>query len=313
MAGADSTVKVVVDHAHRYNYALSVLTGVTAVAAVLASITDGWMLWTARLAFAGFGVVAAVVGVYKVRNERRYKDQEAEAKESLDEALKAEERRVILLLNGALLDTALKLKDLPMRQDKDVALGGFRTSVVNKVCELVRSNGPRAAYFKVEDIDATPRTMTAPRSDMASRNREDTFSAVFVEGEDTNQGVWELIDRGDTVFSNDITVDYPPGWDSSRSRTYRSFASVPVRVGEVGLGMLTANTLEKDGFGPSDLAIMKVLANLLAVAELVALSSQKQNALKSKKSPAARQPASSDQIVMLNSEEGEEDDSAGCA
>jgi transcriptional regulator with GAF, ATPase, and Fis domain len=110
-----------------------------------------------------------------------------------------------------------------------------------------------------------------------SRNREDSFTSEFVEGQGGDQGVWNLIDRGDVESSNDTDTRIPESWDVSRRRQYRSFVSVAVRADRIAFGMLTANTLEIDGFTDSDVASIKVLAHLLAAAEATAMSAARIN------------------------------------
>jgi hypothetical protein len=47
---------------------------------------------------------------------------------------------------------------------------------------------------------------------------------------------------------------------------------VAVRADDLAFGMLTANTVEREGFTDSDIASVKVLARLLAAAEAIAMS-----------------------------------------
>jgi transcriptional regulator with GAF, ATPase, and Fis domain len=172
-----------------------------------------------------------------------------------------------------MLGTADKLRRLSVldQVSKDVEISGFRTSIVSKVCDLVQSDAPRAAYFRVQDLGAQYRVMqSGTYSD--SRNREDSFTSEFIESHGGDQGVWDLIDSGDGESSNDTNVTVPDSWDVSRNRQYRSFVSVAVRAGGLAFGMLTANTLEADGFSHSDVASIKVLAHLLAAAEATTMT-----------------------------------------
>jgi transcriptional regulator with GAF, ATPase, and Fis domain len=172
-----------------------------------------------------------------------------------------------------MLGTADKLRRLAVldQTSKDAEICGFRTSIVSKVCDLVQSEAPRAAYFRVQDLEAQSRVMrSGPYAD--SRNREDSFTSEFVEGQGGDQGVWNLIDRGDVEWSNDMSSTVPDSWDATRNRQYRSFVSVAVRADGIAFGMLTANTLEVDGFSDSDVASIKVLAHLLAAAEATTMT-----------------------------------------
>jgi hypothetical protein len=271
--GAEQT-KVVKDHAVAFNFALTVLAVLTAAATFAISlIPPGGWLTGIRILAGCLAVATAVVGFFKFRNERAFKCQQEEERVSLDQALKAESRRTSLLINGAMLGTADKLRRLSMldQAGKDMEISGFRTSIVSKVCDLVQSEAPRAAYFRVQDLGAASRVMqSGTYSD--SRNREDSFTSEFIEGQGGDQGVWDLIDAGEVELSNDTDTTVPASWDVTRPRQYKSFVSVAVRAEGVPFGMLTANTLEADGFSNSDVASIKVLAHLLAAAEATTMT-----------------------------------------
>lgn len=183
----------------------------------------------------------------------------------------------MLLVNGAMLGTAEKLRELAVvdQPAKDELIGSLRTSIVCKVCDLVQSSAPRAGFFRVEDLTAVSRVMRTGTY-THSRNREDSFTTEFAEGDGLpDQAVWDLIDSGDMLHSNDTSISVPDTWNTEAERRYRSFVSVAVRADGLAFGMLTANTMESDGFTESDMAMMQVLAHLLAAAEATALSTTK--------------------------------------
>jgi hypothetical protein len=271
--GVEQT-KVVKDRAGAFNLWLTALAVLTAAATFAISlISPGSLLVAVRVLAGCLAVATAVIGYFKIRNEHAFKRQQEAERVSLDQALKAESRRTSLLINGAMLGTADKLRRLSMldQASKDVEISGFRTSIVSKVCDLVQSEAPRAAYFRVQELGARSRVMqSGTYSD--SRNREDSFTSEFVEGSGGDQGVWALIDDGDVELSNDTNASVPESWDVGRNRQYRSFVSVAVRADRLAFGMLTANTLEADGFSDSDVASIKVLAHLLAAAEATTMT-----------------------------------------
>lgn len=165
--GAEPT-KAVKDRAFAFNVALTVLAVLTAAATFAISLIppSNWLVGMRVLAGC-LAVSTAIIGFFKFRNERAFKRQQEEERVSLDQALKAESRRTSLLINGAMLGTADKLRRLSMLDQaaKDAEISGFRTSIVSKVCDLVQSEAPRAAYFRVQDLTAQPRVMqsgTAP-------------------------------------------------------------------------------------------------------------------------------------------------------
>ncbi|TQK31775.1 hypothetical protein [Arthrobacter sp. SLBN-53] len=265
---ADKVVDdVVKDRAVQYNIALTVLAVLTAVVALLTNLTGGGWELGLRIATVVLATATAITGLFKFRNERAYKAQQEGQKTDLEQALRAESRRTSLLINGAMLGTADKLRRFAAMDQaaRDREISGFRSSIVSKVCDLMQSDAPRAAYFRVQHRPGGSRVMTCG-SYVDSINREDSFTSEFVEGTGGDQGVWTLIDHGDVESSNDTDARIPETWDVSRGRVYKSFVSVAVRA-DVAFGMLTANTLEKDGFSASDIASIKILAHLLAAAE----------------------------------------------
>jgi hypothetical protein len=270
---AEPATTKVKDRTVRYTVMMTLLALLAASVGLVSGVTHG--VWKTAAPYAAYLLAAmtAVLGFYKFANERAYKAQQEGEKLTLEQALKAESRRTSLLINGAMLGTAEKLRRLAALRGPSTLgeIGAFRASIVSKVCDLVRSDAPRAAYFRVEDPYVRPRVMRCG-SYIDSINREDMFTSEFREGVGADQGVWELVDDGDAAFSNDTDTKIPAGWDATKHRRYKSFVSVAVRADAVAFGMLTANTVERDGFTDSDIASMKVLARLLAAAEAIALS-----------------------------------------
>ncbi|PKZ62839.1 hypothetical protein CYJ73_25020 [Gordonia terrae] len=280
---ADKTTKQVKDHAVIYTAAVGVLGALTALTAFCISVTSGTAQNWARLGALVLGLLTAYVGFLKFRNERAFKQQQEQEKTSLSAALKAEARRTMLLVNGAMLGTAVQLRELAVADQptKDQLIGALRSSIVCKVCDLVQSDAPRAGYFRVDDLTAATRVMRAGAY-VHSRNREDSFTTEFIEGQaHPDQAVWNLIDSGDVFESNDTQQRVPDTWNTNANRQYRSFVSVAVRADGLAFGMLTANTMEIDGFTDSDIGTMQVLAHLLATAEATALSTSKINKIRS--------------------------------
>lgn len=277
----ETAVTEVKDRSHRFNVAIVVLGTLTAGATLSVGITTGTVNLWSRVALFSLGAATAVVGFFKSRNESRYKQYKAQVQESLENALKVVALRNALLMNGAMLGTVDKLRELAAQDagGRALSISGIRQSVVSKVCDLVTSDRPRAAYFRVQDLGAPQRVMMRDCSD--SRSRTDEFTSTFVEGAHEDSNVWALIDRGDAHFSANIAETVPDGFDTERRREYASYVSVAVRAGGIAFGMLTANTIETDGFtaDSGDIDAVRVLARLLATAELIALSPTKAKAL----------------------------------
>src|SRR5262245_42267663 len=203
------------DRAIFYNTMLSVLAGLTAFTTFAISLTAGGWNTAMRVLALILALATVVMGVRKFSNERAFKKQQEGERTSLDQALKAESRRTSLLINGAMLGTAEKLRHFSVldQEAKKAEISGFRASIVSKVCDLMQSEAPRAAYFRVQDLVARPQRVMRSGSYVDSRNREDSFTSEFREGQDADQSVWELIDRGDVELSNNTNEKVPASWD----------------------------------------------------------------------------------------------------
>lgn len=258
----------------------------------------------ARWSILAFAVVAAVLAILKSVHESRLRSWVEDRRTTLADELRAERIRIKTITNGALLGTARHLLDLaasPLK-DRQAEISGFRRTIVAKACELVQSEQPRAAYFRVADHKATRREMRLEAQE--ARGRTDEFTSVFVEGSGKDENVWHLIDYSDdgNVVA-DVVTDAPAELDRDRDRVYKSYVSLPVRAGRVAFGMLTANSLETDGFTDEDAAVLRILARQLATAEVVAMSTQELNALRSA-SEMRRTSASQSDISITVTEGG---------
>ena len=287
---APKTVKRTKDRAGVFNVSLLVTAVVLAVATfILQSLTPGSDDHTrARIAVMVIATLVAVLGFAKWQNERAFKAQEAAAKISLADDLDAERLRILTITNGAFQATARRLQEISAASigDRQRDISGFRQSVVDKACDLVRSDSPRAAYFQVTDLASeTPNRVMKTFDVVASRGRTDEFTAEFDETSSRDHNVWKLIDYSDDAeLVLKIPGDVPAGFDVDIPRVYKSYISVPVRAGGIAFGMLTINSLESNGFTDQDKASMKVLARLLAAAECVSRSTNELTRIKTARS-----------------------------
>lgn len=244
-------------------------TVVAAVAGYLGWVDDGDPAPPLLAAVAAaFAAVAAFVVWFL---EDRRKRELTSSKTTVAELLRAEKIRILTMTNGAFLPTLSALQDLAAMKPRDraVEISGFRQAVVERACDLVKNESPRAAYFRVQDLSARRRVMS-PRPYISQRARVDEFTSQFVEGTDDEPGVWELIDSAEhAILREDVS---PPG------KVYRSYISAPVRCGGIAFGMLTLNVLDAGGLSTEDRDFLLVLARVLAVAEALALPEKEREA-----------------------------------
>lgn len=90
---------------------------------------------------------------------------------------------------------------------------------------------------------------------------------MFIE-DDGGEGeeVWRYAREGLPRYESDIKKSPPPHMDTSRSRKYLSFITMPVMVGGKPVGLLTINSPKKKGLTGDDVVPMRVVAELCATA-----------------------------------------------
>lgn len=247
-----------------------------AVAAWFTRTTEGTALTVANVSATVLAVATVVTVFLKSINEHRVKKslraQESTVRQQLDET----EFRTKAVVTGAFLGASDRLRELSVATSgKD--LTGFLQDVVTVTCKLLTNEKPRVGYFKVTDPAAETRSMK--RVATWGPDRLDEFTTEFDEGSGQDTNVWRLLSSDNHTYEPDISLHTPEGSDFA-GRAYKSYVSIPVRAGGIEMGMLTANTLEIDGFSDVDIAMMQVLARLIAAGEATCMSSQKVKAVR---------------------------------
>ncbi|AYJ49012.1 GAF domain-containing protein [Rhodococcus sp. P1Y] len=271
------TAKPVKDRAFLFN-TLALVFGIgTAGATLLSRTTEGSALVAVNIAATVLAVLTAVTVFLKSRNEHKVKESLKASEKTVRRQLDETEFRTKAEVNGAFLGASDRLRELSVaKSDKD--LTGFLQDVVTATCTLLTNDKPRVGYFQVRDLAAPTRTMKRVAS--WGPDRLDEFTTDFDEASGTDTNVWRLLTSDNVTYERDIAVHIPDG-SNFDGRVYKSYVSIAVRAGGIEMGMLTANTLEVDGFSDVDVAMMRVLARLIAAGEATCMSPQKVNAARS--------------------------------
>lgn len=260
----------------RLDRAIVILRLLAAAGTVVAAVA-GYICWVEplnpdpRMVVLVAGAAAALLAFVVWLLEEKRKGFLETAKGTVQELLRAERIRVMTITNGAFLPTLAALQDLAAIevQERRNEISGFRQAVVERACDLVKNENPRAAYFRVQELDAKLRLMS-PRPYIAQRARTDEFTTQFQEGDGIEPDVWHLIDAAEqAVMREEVNL---------LDKAYHSYISAPVRAGGIAFGMLTVNVIEAGGLSSEDRDFILVLARLLAVAESLALSPQQRTA-----------------------------------
>lgn len=127
------------------------------------------------------------------------------------------------------------------------------------------AEGPRlrATFFEVVTVEGS----RVFKPSILSYGRGDPPVSEFREGDDgEGDEVWNFAETGRHRHEPDIRKNPPAHMDSRRARTYRSFITVPVRVNQTPVGLLTINSPKKRGLTVEDVALMQIMADLCAAA-----------------------------------------------
>ena len=237
-----------------------VLTAVAAVVAGAAFVTGflgGAATGTTRWALLAGGTVLAMVAVALSAEERaRSRLERATAEQVGVEA----EARLQLAVNQALAPLTGYLAALPgsgSGAERSELVGQLRQAVVDAA---VRLSGPRAraTYYRlVPHGDALERVTYAGRPDLP----RERFEAGTPDG-DT---VLAIVRQGRTVLVPDVVSDPVV---TPRSPGYRTIVGVAVGAGDRPVGLLSVDCPSPGDLQHDDLALLRVLANLLAAGDV---------------------------------------------
>ncbi len=132
--------------------------------------------------------------------------------------------------------------------------------VLKTAAEFIGPDRARACWFRLEP--GPPKRLEP--SDFAGR--AGSPSTTFVEGTPAGDAAIGMVLDDRDLLCADTESDPPPDWDISKVRDYRTFVSVSVIAGDTGYGMLTLDALEPGDLVADDLALLRLMAEVLAVA-----------------------------------------------
>ena len=132
--------------------------------------------------------------------------------------------------------------------------------VLKTAAEFIGPERARACWFKLEP---GPLKRLDP-SDFAGR--AGSPSTTFVQGTPAGDAAIGMVLDDRDLLCADTESDPPPDWDITKVRDYRTFVSVSVIAGDTGYGMLTLDALEPGTLVADDLALLRLMAEVLAVA-----------------------------------------------
>ncbi|OLT09069.1 hypothetical protein BJF90_44555 [Pseudonocardia sp. CNS-004] len=232
------------------------------VAWVLGAVVNDLSGWSFTLtAAAGAALTALAVGIplraeHNARVRARTAEQIAE-----DESARAQ-----LVLNDALEPLTYligRIADRPPRwsfgRDVGELQGQAKAVVLSAAAEVLGADRLRACFFA--RVEEKPVRLVPS----GFHGRAEEPRTTFVQGTDLGDFALGLLARREDLFCADTEAASPPGWDPGPHK-YRTFIVVPVATETRQFGILTVDGLQIGDLTEGDVAAVRVLGRLLAVA-----------------------------------------------
>lgn len=176
-------------------------------------------------------------------------------------------------------------------------LRDLRTALVATTHGLSTAAQTRATYYTLEFAEEG-RVLREP----VSHGRVEESTTIWVESEDPDHSVWNIMDGNDlnAPIVRD-TDENRASWVEWENKKYRSFISVPVKAHDVQFGMLSLNAPDSEDLTETDRMAVLVAARIMASTLSLAMTSAQLKErsdnlakLKKRSDSRAKLPASSD-------------------
>jgi hypothetical protein len=228
---------------------------------VVGAVVNDLSGWSFTLTAAGGALLTALAVGLPLRAEHHARAR-ARTAESIAEDAAA---RIQLVLNDALEPLTYligRITDQRRRargRDVNGLRGQAKAVVLSAAAEVLGADRLRSCYFtRVEER----RVQLVPAG---FHGRAEAPRTTFVAGTELGDFALAMLARREDLFCADTRAASPPGW-APGGHQYRTFIAVPVATEEVEFGILTVDGLEVGDLTEADVAAVRVLGRLLAVA-----------------------------------------------
>jgi GAF domain-containing protein len=228
---------------------------------VLGAVANNLSGWSFTLTAAGGAVLTALAVGLPLRAEHNARVRARTAEQIAEDA----SARIQLVLNDALEPLAYLIGQITDRRSwtrgrELVELQGQAKAVVlSAAAEVLGADRLRACFFAFVD-ERLPRLVPAGFQGRAEQPR-----TTFVAGTELGDFALDMLARREDLFCADTRAESPPGWEPG-GHAYRTFIAVPVATEARTFGILTVDGLDVGDLTDADVAAVRVLGRLLAVA-----------------------------------------------
>lgn len=228
------------------------------VIGALVNDLDGWPF--ALTTTAGAVLTALAVGL-PLRAERNARVRAHTAQQVAEDAA----ARIQLVLNDALEPLTYLIGRITDQRrwargrELNELQGQAKAVVLSAAAEVLGADRLRSCFFAL--VEDRPRRLVPS----GFHGRAEEPRTTFVAGTELGDFALGLLARREDLFCADVRADPLPGW-APGGHAYRTFIAVPVATEARQFGILTVDGLGVGDLTEADVAAVRVLARLLAVA-----------------------------------------------
>jgi GAF domain-containing protein len=228
---------------------------------VLGTVANNLSGWSFTLTAAGGAVLTALAVGLPLRAEHNARVRARTAEQIAEDA----SARIQLVLNDALEPLAYLIGQITDRRSwtrgrELVELQGQAKAVVlSAAAEVLGADRLRACFFAF--VDERPARLVPA----GFQGRAEQPRTTFVAGTELGDFALDMLARREDLFCADTRAESPPGWEPG-GHAYRTFIAVPVATEARKFGILTVDGLDVGDLTEADVAAVRVLGRLLAVA-----------------------------------------------
>jgi GAF domain-containing protein len=231
------------------------------VAWVLGAVVNDLSGWSFTLTAAvGAALTALAVGL-PLRAEHKARVRARTAEQIAEDAA----ARIQLVLNDALEPLTYLIGRITDqrrwsfgREAADLQ-GQAKAVVLSAAAEVLGADRLRSCFFAL--VEERPARLVPS----GFHGRAEAPRTTFVAGTELGSFALDMLARREDLFCADTRAASPPGWEPG-GHAYRTFIAVPVATEARVFGILTVDGLEVGDLTEADVAAVRVLGRLLAVA-----------------------------------------------
>lgn len=214
--------------------------------------------------------IARLEGKLVTAEENRV-EAEADAAKEVADAKREGRAEFLLVVDFAIRPLLEKLGPLVRSRwaaTKNELATELKGMALSALKEVIDSSVPmlRANYFKVKYppsgvgpyLQEPVSTATAPRDRFDLGDRSEESDAIL-----------EMLAKNGYIFTPDWRTEPPPGFDTSRERSYKTFISAAASDGMDVDGMISVDSPKAGSLTDADAVVVQLVATIIAISEAV--------------------------------------------